>query len=120
MPSGGIPDFEEEVPGIPVAESKAFEALDHVVRTFERSIGDGERHVGEDAVHAFLDHPADPFQFKDRRLPGDFQEHREAIHHLGHVGAGDSVLKHRSEYIDRLQLLVWMEDLGYCFAIPHC
>lgn len=106
MPSGGIPDLEEEVPGIPVSESQAFEALYHVVSTFERPIGDGERHVGEDAVHAFIDHPADPFQFRDRRLPGDFQEHRKAIHHLSHISAGEGVLKHRPEDIGRLELLV--------------
>ena len=106
MPSEGIPDFEEEVPGIPISESQASEAFDHVFRAFERSIGDWERHVGEDAVHAFLDHPADPFQFRDRRLPDDFEEHRKAIHHLTHVGAGECVLEHRPEDIGRLELLV--------------
>ena len=43
--SGCIPDLEEKVPSVPVAESLPPETLDHVVCTFKRTIGDGEQYV---------------------------------------------------------------------------
>ena len=78
MQSGSIPDLEEEVSCVPVAESLPSEALDHVVRAFKRAIGDGKQYVRKDAVHAFLKHSADTFQFRNLCFPCNFYEHHKA------------------------------------------
>ena len=70
MFSGSLPDFQEEVVLVTIAERLSPDRFDQVVSSFQRSIRDGIASMVDHSLEMAADHLAKSIQLGDSRMVG--------------------------------------------------